>query len=260
MKARAHRGGLASARRSGQAATINSWGRCTARRRPCSSRRTAAASCAVPNGPTLVRYTTPFAPRSARRMITCRLPSSLGNLPCKARNDDMRLVLGLLRRQLHHVATGRRVAARTNHATAVAFAVRERGSFGSSDSGPPLRGAGGVAARGAGGVVAVARGAGGVVGAATGRPLGSAPSGRMVTVRTRFGSLPGVVAVVAGADGVGATACGSGAGGNAVVPVERARAEPRAARPPCRARAPRPAPPGGTPVARCSRLPWRIAR
>src|SRR5262245_48396676 len=39
--ARVHRRGLASAYRNGQAATINSWGRCTARRRPCSSNRIA---------------------------------------------------------------------------------------------------------------------------------------------------------------------------------------------------------------------------
>jgi hypothetical protein len=73
---------------------------------------------------------------------------------------------------------------------------------GSSEIGaPPLRGGGaGAAARGAGGVaagravavVAVAAGPG-AAGAAmpAGLPLASLPSGRMVTVRTFFGSDPG---------------------------------------------------------------------
>src|SRR5438309_190465 len=149
----------------------------------------------------------PLLPRSARRMIGWRPPSSLGNFACRLRKEDIASV-SLFCEDSCTTKPGDVLSV----AGAAAVCVR-----------PLAAGAGGV---GAGRCDALGAAAGEPCGAAgagmpTGLPLTSLPSGRMVTVRIFLGSVDGRPAPLDGdcagaactaADGGGGTMRGADAG------------------------------------------------
>ena len=143
-----------------------------------------------------------------------RPPSSLGNFACKLRKEDC----ASLSVFCEESCTTNPLAAPSEAGGMAAVRGRAGAAAGSpacgsseigARAGAAARGAGAVAVGRDGEVVPVATGPGAAGGAMpTGLPLASFPSGRMVTVRTFFGSDP--------AEGCAADpACPEGAGGAA---------------------------------------------
>src|SRR5919197_4682697 len=139
----------------------------------------------------------PLLPRSARRMIGWRPPSSLGNFACRLRKEDI-ASLSLFCEDSCTTKPGDALSV----AGAAAVCVR-----------PLAAGVGGVDA---GRCAALGAAAGEPCGAAgagmpTGLPLASLPSGRMVTVRIFLGSVDGRAEPLDG--GCAAPCVGAAAGG-----------------------------------------------